>query len=151
MVPCFALQLILVVLAQTSASETGTCLLPNEQTRLKTEQKLDNRIKIYQTASTRCQSSFDYAAASADAASVPGILERWMRLLEISLQDIEAHADRRRKSKALIRYEIHLRKALSDLEDFKMKFPYEEMQQISAWTTKADGIRRKFVDILFQR
>jgi len=151
MVFCLALQLILLVAAQTSASEMDMCLLPNEQTRLQNEKKLDNRIKIYQAASTRCQSTFDYAAASADAARVPAILQRWMRLLELSLQDIEANADRRKKSKALIRYEIHLRKALSDLEDSKMKFPYEEMEQIGAWLAKADGIRKRFVDILFQR
>ena len=32
-----------------------------------------------------------------------------------------------------------------------MKGSYEEMQQIDAWTGRAEAIRKKFVDILFQR
>jgi hypothetical protein len=152
-VSCLALQFIALFL-QTAvgvSNQSGSCLLPDEDNRLKTEIKLDNRIKIYQNASTRCQSAFQYAAAASNPGPVSRILDGWMQVLEMSLQDIEKNSDRRKKSKALIKYEIHLRKALAAMQDSKMKFSYEDMQQIDSWTGKADTIRKKFVDILFQR
>ncbi len=130
--------------------DTG-CLLPAEKLRLQTETKLDNRIKMYEAASTRCESIVQYALSTPTPPSITPTLNGWMQLLEASLKDIEQSADRKNKSKALIRYEIQLRKAISELQDFKMKGSYEQLQEIDAWTEKAENIRKKFVDILFQR
>ncbi len=147
---CFLL-LVPVLQAQPSGAPGAPCLLPAEKLRLEREPKLDNRIKIYETASARCFDIVQRALAAPTPPSVSATLADWMQLLEQSLNDVEKTADRKKKSKALIRYEIQLRKSIAVVQDARMKVSYEGMEEIEAWTSKAGEIRRKFVDILFQR
>jgi hypothetical protein len=136
---------------QDRSIQAVDCLLPAEKERLRAAPKLDDRIKIYNAGLGRCRKSADAAIARQDSAALTKALADWMVLLEHSLQDIEATADRRKKSKALIRYEIQLRKALADLDESKLKLTYEQMEELEAWLDKAEKIRKRFVDILFQR
>ncbi len=145
------LMLAPVVQAQSSGAPDAPCLLPAEELRLQREPKLDNRIRIYEAASARCADSVQRALAAPNPPPVSAALANWMQLLERSLKDVEKTADRKRKSKALIRYEIQLRKSITEVQDAKMKASYEGMEEISAWATRADAIRKRFVDILFQR
>jgi hypothetical protein len=147
----FLLLLAFSVHAQDRSIESVDCLLPAEKQRLRGAEKLDDRIKIYQAALGRCRSSVQGAIAKQDSTALSDTLSDWMILLEHSLQDVEATADRKKKSKALIRYEIQLRKALDDLDESKLKVNYEQMEELGTWLGRAERIRKRFVDILFQR
>src|SRR5512140_3474466 len=130
--------LILVPQAAEEGARPSDCLLPAELRKLETEPRLDSRVKIYETASDRCLASARQALALPNPPPVSSILNGWMQLLERSLGDIEKHSDRKKKSKALIRFEIQLRKSIAELKDSRMKVNYEEMQEIDSWTDKAD-------------
>jgi hypothetical protein len=140
--------LALVSQAQTPVSEDG--FTPQERSKLAQQQKIDGRIKVYQSATERTKSALAAKLRQQEYASVPEILQSWDRLLTLSLQDIDQSiVDRRKKSNALIRYEIQLRKAISDIQAQKTAAPVEIFDQLDAWLKRADEVRRKLVDILF--
>jgi hypothetical protein len=140
--------LALVSQAQTPVSEDG--FTPQERSKLAQQQKIDGRIKVYQSATERTKSALAAKLRQQEYASVPEILQSWNRLLTLSLQDIDQSiVDRRKKSNALIRYEIQLRKAISDIQAQKTAAPVEIFDQLDAWLKRADEVRRKLVDILF--
>jgi hypothetical protein len=74
-----------------------------------------------------------------------------MSLLESSLEDVKGSTARKDKSRALIRYEIHLRKAIGNVQELKHKASADQFDDLEAWLTRAEEIHRKFVDMLFQR
>ena len=78
-------------------------------------------------------------------------LNAWIKVLSASLEDIEMNVNRKKMSRALIRYEIQLRKAFGDLQDLKYKTPVEEQEKIEKWLGRAEGIRDSFLSILFKR
>ncbi len=125
-------------------------LLDVERSRLEKETKLDNRIKIYEAASIRCQNSLSGMIQSQELQRVPSQLKSWLSLLETSLKDVEQTPSRKDKSHALIRYEIHLRKAISNLQELKLKASVDEFDDFEAWLARAEEIRKKFVNMLFQ-
>jgi predicted phage-related endonuclease len=134
--------------AQIPVSEDG--LTAQEQGKLAEQKKIDGRIKVYQSATERYKSALVAKLKQQEYASVPEILQSWNRLLTYSLQDIDKSiVDRRKKSKALIRYEIQLRKAISDIQARKTAAPVEVFDQLDTWLKQADQVRRKLVDIIF--
>jgi hypothetical protein len=133
-----------------SAEECG-CILPGELSRLRGETNLDDRIRIYDAASSRCGKLVLDAISKEDAPSVTRSLASWMSVLEVSLKDISTKANPKKKSRALIRYEINLRKALGEVDESKIKVTYEQIDELESWIRKAESIRKRFVDILFQR
>jgi hypothetical protein len=150
----FAHLLLLMTLAaggQQIYAEESACILPGELSRLRGETNLDNRIRIYDAASSRCGKLVLNAIGKQDAPSLTRSLASWMSLLELSLKDINAGANPKKKSRALIRYEINLRKALGEVDESKIKVTHEQIDELESWIRKADGIRKRFVDILFQR
>jgi len=112
---------------------------------------LDNRVKIYHEASTRCQNSLTANLRSQDPQPAGTQLKSWMSLLESSLEDVKGSTARKDKSRALIRYEIHLRKAIGNVQELKHKASADQFDDLEAWLTRAEEIHRKFVDMLFQR
>ena len=89
----------------------GNVLNAEEKARINRAQSVDDRIKVYHSASKRMQQSVDAAVSSNDFSGVPDALKLWVALLSGSLEDIEANLKTKKKSKALIRYEIQVRKA----------------------------------------
>jgi hypothetical protein len=142
---------MLCISAQGTPAPATECLTPMEATALQGARKLDDRIKIYDKAFQPCQESVKNAFTTSQFDSLRPQLEIWMKLLESSEKDIEANSIAKKKSKALIRYEIRLRKALTDFKDDKLRAPFEYHDEIDAWIDKAETIRGRFVDILFQR
>ena len=126
-------------------------LLDSERARVEREPKLDRRIKIYEAASLRYQGSVSSNVQNQEFQSVPAQLKSWTNLLATSLADVEKSASRKEKSKALIHYEIHLRKAISDMQELKLKGTVDEFDSFEAWLSKAEETHKKFVDMLFQR
>ena len=120
-----------------------------ESQQLHKERKIDNRIKIYDNASRRLLKTLEAAMLKEDFQSGPATLKAWTTLLTMSFEDIYENANRKKKSKNLIRYEIHLRRAISDVQGFKIRAPVDQQDTYDAWLKKAEEIRKKFVDILF--
>ncbi len=150
----FALTLLLGTAWQagvSSSADQQTCLLPAERDRLSREPKLDARIKIYDEANTRCETELTEYIQKSELQQVPSHLKRWMALLDISLKDIEDSKSRKEKSKALIKFEIHLRKSISTVQEAKLKAQVEQLEDFESWLTRADQIHTRLVGILFPK
>jgi hypothetical protein len=150
---CCSLGLLLCLLIQSnSASLTqNDVLTPAEREQLQGETKIDRRIKIYEAASVRLHKALGEAVAKGDFQSVPETLKSWTSLLAISLKDIEASAGQKKRPKSLIRYEIQVRKAISDMQDYKVRAPIEQQDTFDSCLSQAEAIRKQFVEILFLR
>ncbi len=131
--------------------EGDNCLLPAERERLQREPKLDNRIKIYDEANRRCEAELTKLVQSGETQPVSNHLKRWISLLESSRKDIEETKTRKDKSKALIRYEIHLRKSISTVQEAKLKSQVEQLEDFESWLTRAEKVHSAFVAALFPK
>jgi hypothetical protein len=148
----WALTLICGLLMQAgTAVQAPDCLQATDRSRLEKETKLDNRIKIYEEASIRCQHLVTDMVQRQDFQLVPGYLQSWSDLLEKSLHDVETSTIRKEKSRALKNYEIHLRKAVSAVQELKLKATVDQFDAFEAWLNRAEQVRKKFVDFLFER
>ena len=81
---------------------------------------------------------------------MPDALKLWVALLSGSLEDIEANLKTNKKSKALIRYEIQVRKANATFQGYKAKAPVDQQDVLDEQIAGAEKIRKKFVDIIFR-
>ena len=59
--------------------------------------------------------------------------------------------NRKKKSRDLIRYEIQVRKTAGYLQDMRPKVGVEALEEFDSCLGRAEMVRKKFVDILFQR
>ena len=130
---------------------SSDCITVAEQRRLTAEQKIENRIKRYREISERLHKAVETAAQKQKFEEVPGLLKCWIEVLAVSLKDVEENINRKKKSGALIDYEIAIRKSILDMEDVQIKAPYSQQADFDAWIAQATTTRKKFVDILFQR
>ncbi len=126
-------------------------LTPAEISQVEKAVKTDARIKVYESASKRHRDSLHASAKKGDFTDVPARLKAWLGLLEFSLKDIQANANPKKKSKALIKYEIQLRKAILDVQAIKIQATVEHQEAFDSFLAGAEAVRKKFVDILFQR
>ena len=69
----------------------GNALNMQEKARIKKAQSVDDRIKVYHSASKRMQQSVEAAVSSNDFSGVPDTLKLWVALLSGSLEDIDAN------------------------------------------------------------
>ena len=145
----FSILATMSVQADRITSPQGDALLPTERSKLEKEKKIDKRIKIYNAATTRLHKAFDAAASAKDFESVLPLLQSWSSILEESLKDIDANVDRKKKSGALIDYEIHLRKSINEIKDYGVQAPLEQQGHLETWLTQAEQIQSKFLDIIF--
>jgi len=125
-------------------------LVPAEQAKMSAAKSIDQRIKIYESASKRIQSQLQGAMSNNEFEAVPGILSLWTSLLNKSIEDIEPALKPKKKPKSLKKYEIHLRKAIKDIQNYKKKAPLDQEDAFNACLVRAETIRKRFVEILFQ-
>ena len=128
----------------------GNALNVEEKARIHRAQSIDDRIKVYHTASQRMQQSVEAAVSNNDFSGVPDALKLWVALLSGSLEDIEANLKAKKKSKALIRYEIQVRKANAAFRGCKAKAPVDQQDEFDAQIAGAEKIRARLVDIIFR-
>jgi hypothetical protein len=147
----FFLALSLLFQAAAGPPDMSNILNPAEQAQMSAAQKVEDRIKVYLNASIRIQRSLHETVTKKEYETTPNTLQLWGSLLSKSLEDIEANLKTKKKSKALIRYEIQVRKALVDLRNSKVNAPYEQQDAFDDCITRAESIRKKFVEILFPR
>jgi hypothetical protein len=152
--PVIAWPLILIcsfLIQAGNVVQAPDCLEVGEKSRLEKEPKLDNRIKIYEEASNRCQQLVTNMVQRQDFQLLPVYLQSWSTLLDKSLSDIEGSPVRKDKSRALRKFEIQLRKAVGTLQDLKVKASVDQFDDFETWLHHAEQVRRRFVDLLFQR
>jgi hypothetical protein len=127
------------------------CLTDLDKKRLSTEAGIEKRIRICKEISDRFHKDVEQAEKKQAAEGVSVLLACWSDHLTVALKDIEANINRKKRSGALKDFEIHLRKSIRDMEDSRLKTPYQEISHYDAWLEQANVVRKKFVDILFQR
>ena len=133
------------------AIATADCITAAEKLKLSTQERIDSRIKTYRDISERLHSSVESAIANKSFDEVPALLTCWKEHLAASGKDIEAKVNRKNKSGALINYEIQIRKSILDMHDAQLKVPLQQQSEFESWLSQAEVIRKRFVDILFQR
>jgi hypothetical protein len=147
--------LLLVLLISAGVQANGVLqpqddgLLPMERSKLQSENKIDSRIKIYTLAASRCHKTFDSAVSANNVESVISALQVWMNLLNESFKDIDANVGRKKKSGALINFEITLRKSIKEVKDYRVNAPPEHRGYLDSWVTEAEQIQAKCLNILF--
>ena len=146
--------LILSVFLQNgSMSDFPTGTFTEKETRKieKESDDIDGRIDVYRNASIRMQKELKETVSKDGFQNVPGHIQLWTSLVTESLKDIEFNIDpKKKKSKALIKYEIHVRQTINDLRELQIRAPYEQQQIFDSCIERANAARGKMVDILFQ-
>jgi hypothetical protein len=151
---CFAsFILILNMLCQASGvpADTDDIFSPKEKTQLQKTTSADGRINIYQKASVRLQENLKQSVANAELDTVSDTLKRWTSLLFKSFDDIKINLKAKKKSRNLINYEIHVRKAIVDTRGYKLIAPLDQQDDFDACLAQAEAIRSKMVEILFKQ
>jgi hypothetical protein len=143
------LALTMLIQSGDVSSATNDVLIPAEQAGMAAAKSIDQRIKIYESASKRIQLQLQGAMLKNEFEVVPGILNLWTLLLNRSLEDIEEALKSKKKPKSLKKYEIHLRKAIKETQDYKIKTPYDQQDAFNVCLVRAETIRKRFVEILF--
>lgn len=133
-----------------SSPTTTEVFTPKEKSRLSLAKSLNNRIKIYDEAALRIQQDLQESLKKEQFEKVPAILTAWGALLQTSIGDIEIDGKTNKKSKQLRKFEIHIRKAIKDLQYLKLKVPHEQYDAFASGITAAEAIRKKMIDILFK-
>ena len=144
-----SLFLSLVFQAGSPAGAPGSALTPTEQLKLEKEDKIDGRIKIYQSASKRIQRTIEEAVGKDDFKAVPQNLRLWVSLLSDSLKDIGSNLKTKKKSRALIKFEIQVRKEILATQNYKIKAPIDQQDLFESCLEQAENVRSKFVELLF--
>jgi hypothetical protein len=127
----------------------GDVLNAEEKQKLERAQNVDDRIKVYSAASKRMQQSIQSNVRKNDFSGVPEALKQWISLLSGSLEDINSNLNTRKKSKPLIKYEIQVRKSLTELKGYKTKAPVEQQDEFDSQLAAAEKIRKRLVEIIF--
>jgi hypothetical protein len=121
MISLLGILLLIVSLGQETTAPVDLpdrqLLTPAEKSLLERETHIDRRIRIYESASLRFQRSIQVATKQEEIEGFLEDLESWVKLLSASREDIESNVNRKKKSRALIRYEIQVRKTAGDLQD----------------------------------
>jgi hypothetical protein len=135
--------------AVPAAGDQLACLTQFDRDKLAKESKLDNRIKIYDEASSRCEKLISGLIQQEQFQATPDKLKLWGGLLDSAIQDIESAPGRKDKSKPLIRFEIHLRRSISAMQESKIKADAEQQDAFESWINQTELIRKKLVGFLF--
>jgi hypothetical protein len=140
------------LLLQTAGTSSmhGDIFLPSEKAQIEQADTVERRIKVYEAASKRIHQSLEAAIVKDDFHDVPDNLQLWTSLLAKSLEDIEANLKAKKKSRALIRYEIQIRKSISRTESLKIRAPVDQQDIFNSCIAQAERVRKRFVEILFR-
>jgi hypothetical protein len=134
-----------------AAMTNSNCFNAIEIKQLSAQDKIDGRVKVYRGISERIHKALQSAVSMRNDAEIAPLIRCWKELLAASLKDIEAYINRKKKSGALIDYEIQLRKSIVDMGNSRLKVPYEQQSDFESWLAQAKIAHDRFVDILFQR
>ena len=154
----FGFRLILVALGLVGQASSAPpapgaleSLTATEKGQLEREPNVDNRIRVYEAANLRFQKQVEGEFQNDEFDRIPPQLGAWTEMLETSRKDVEANANRKKKSRAVIRYEIQLRKTISEVKNLALKATADHQKYLEDWLNSAERVRKSLVDVLFQR
>ena len=131
-------------------AENAGDMLKNVDVVIDATDNFETRIKFYELASKRMLDKLNEAGANEEFKSFSERLKAWTTLLSESLKDIEENLIADSKSRAMINYEIQVRKAIAAIENLKLKAPAEQQDAFESTISAAERVRKKFVEILFR-
>jgi hypothetical protein len=142
----------LITLLQEAAPQPSAddLLDAREKAKLASAANAADRIKVYQAAARRYQTTLEADISREDFSQTPDNLKRWTAMLSAALEDIEANLKVKKRSKPLIRFEIELRKNIAAFHSFKTKVPADQQDLFATSLDQAEKIRKKFIDMIFQ-
>jgi hypothetical protein len=123
---------------------------PEEKVELQKAKSVEDRVKIYHSASMRIQKRLQDSVAKEEFGPVPEMLKAWTQLLQKSLEDLESNLKTKKKPRSLIRYEIQVRKAIVDTGGYKLKASPDLQDAFDACLAPAEGVHKKIVEMLFR-
>jgi hypothetical protein len=144
---CFS---ALLLQAAGTPSIQSDIFLPSEKVQIENAENVERRIKVYEAASRRIQQDLETAATKENFQVIPDTLQIWISLLSRSLEDIETNLKTKKKSRALINYEIQVRKSIARTESLKIRAPIDQQDLFDSCIARAESVRKKFVEILFR-
>jgi hypothetical protein len=116
----------------------------------KESDNIEKRIKVYQKASERMLKNLEKAVYGKEFQAVPEALSTWTTLITESLKDIQANLEpKKKRPKALVKYEIQVRKAIKDIRGLKIRAPVDQQDDFDTCISRAEDVRSSIVDILF--
>ena len=121
-----------------------------EKASLTSSTNVNQRVKVYETASRRYQETLEDDIAKNDFSQIPDNLKRWTALLSASIEDIEANLKTKKRSRVLIHYEIELRKDIATFHSYKTKVPADQQDLFGTTLDQAETIRKKLIEMIFQ-
>jgi len=145
----FALLLAFFFQAGDVPPVAGEVFNSAEKAQLENAKNIEQRIKVYTATSRRIQQTLETSVDKEDFRTVPENLTLWIALLSKSLEDVEANLKSKKKSGALIKYEIQLRKSITNTTSLKIRAPVDQQDLFDSCISQAETVRRKFVAILF--
>lgn len=145
----FTLLLSFLLQAGGTPTPPSEVFAPAERAQFEKADNIEKRIKVYQKASVRLQEELETAVTKENFLPVPDILLTWKSLLAKSLEDIEANLKSKKKPRALINYEIQLRKSIDRTQNLKIRATADLQDAFDSCLELAEKVRRRFVDILF--
>jgi len=148
---CLVLTLSVCVQGGGASSAAGEILNSKEKAQMAKADSIDRRIKVYEAASKRIQQTLQDSVLKENFGVVPETLSRWTALLALSLEDIEANLKSKKRSRSLINYEIQVRKAISSTQSLKIRAPIDQQDAFDSCLSRAEAIRKKLVEILFNQ
>jgi hypothetical protein len=142
---------ILSALIQTGnkAPVLDEILNSQEKAKFSESNSLKNRLDVYKSASIRIQKDLQLAISKEDFSLVARILKTWTQLLSESLKDVEASPKMKKRLRALISFEIQVRKSIATMNDYKIRAPSDMQDAFDSCLVTAETIRKQFVDVLF--
>jgi hypothetical protein len=147
----YALTALLFLQTATDLSFTDGILIPKEKEKFAKAVNVEQRIKVYESATVRIHQTLHKMAAEGSYTKISESMRVWNTLLAGSLQDIEANLKTKKKSRPLIRYEIQVRKLLKEAEGVKNSMPAEEEEMFKSLLAQAEVIRKRFMAIIFKQ
>jgi len=126
-------------------------LTEKERADLRRQSNVDGRIRVYLSASERYQSTVPKLVTGQEFDTLSGTMAKWEALLVSSLADIESGVAPGKKPKNLRRFEIHLRKAIGEVQSLRKSGSVEAFDALEGWCSRAETIRGTIVKIMFAK
>jgi hypothetical protein len=146
--------LVVSFLAQTPAPSDArwvSALFPEERAQLARQTRIDGRTGIYQKASARFAPSLAGLVRQEKFAEARAELELWKELIAASRDDIVASVSPGKRPKAVIRYEIHLRKMIAEMQGLRVKASVEAFDAFEQWANSAEECRKSILAVIFPK
>jgi len=126
-------------------------LTTEENAQLARQTKIDGRVRIYEKATVRFASELSKLVNQEDFPEVRARLALWQGLLSGSVSDIVSSVPRGKRPKAVIKYEIQLRKVIAEMQSLRVTASVEAFDAFQEWAASAEECRKSIMAVIFPK